>query len=328
MFTSIIVPLDGSTLSEQALPLACRIAQSTQATIHLVQVHLPVLDVEIAELRLSTVPLIDTTLDRDVRNRERSYLDATRERLIARYNIAVTATICDGPVAAAICDCAASIRADLIVMTTHGRGAVSRFWLGSVADTLVRQSHVPVLLERPAALFAPCEEARPCHILIPLDGSALAESMVEAAIALGTPLQSRYTLLHIIDPVPLASTAPLVYTGAPAPEIARRRERSAQHYLEGIARALRERGLPVDTQVVLSSTPAQAILEQAAQLGVDLIALATHGRSGLTRLLLGSTSDKVLRSAAMPLLLYRPIERPAVMEHDAERTDYLATSAV
>lgn len=135
MFTSIIVPLDGSTLSEQALPLAWRIAQSTQATIHLVQVHLPVLDVEIAELRLSTVPLIDTTLDRDARNRERSYLDATRERLIARYNIAVTATICDGPVAAAICDCAASVRADLIV---RRRTAVAQSRASGWAASLTR----------------------------------------------------------------------------------------------------------------------------------------------------------------------------------------------
>lgn len=322
MFTSIIVPLDGSALSEQSLPLAGRIARSTQATIHLVQVHLPVLDVEMAELRLATVSTINTSLDRDMRVRERSYLDTVRERLVAEYDVAVTATLCDGPIADAICEYAGLLRADLIVMTTHGRGAVSRFWLGSVADALVRQSHVPVLLERPAAPSAPREASRLAHILIPLDGSALAESMVEPAVALGTPLQAHYTLLHINDPVLLTGTASLLPTAAPAPELAQRREQSARHYLESVADRLRTRDLSVDTQVVLNSLPAQAILEQATQLGVDLIALATHGRSGLTRLLLGSTTDKVLRSADKPLLIYQPVQRTAVTEHDAEGVEH------
>jgi len=315
MITSMIVPLDGSAMSEQALSLASQIANGTQATIHLAQVHLPVVNVEIADMALGGVPRIDTSLDQSIRASERSYLAAIQRRLTDQFDFKVKTTLLDGPIVEALCNHAATIHADLIVMTTHGRGAASRFWLGSVADGLVRQSHVPVLLERPHALPARrSEPAQVRHMLIPLDGSPLAESMIESAVALGTPLETSYTLLHVVDPLLLAGAAPLLYSAVPDLEVEREREQSAQHYLDSVAARLHARGLTVNTRVLISPTPALAILEEALDNHIDLIALATHGRSGLARLVLGSTADKILRGADLPVLIYRPVERTAIKE--------------
>jgi nucleotide-binding universal stress UspA family protein len=319
MITSIMVPLDGSALSEQALPLASRIASSAHATVHLVQVHAPSYTIETADLRPGAVPTIDTTLDHEIRAGERSYLAAFQRRLSDEHGIKATTALLDGPIVEALRRHAAAISADLVVMTTHGRGAVSRFWLGSVADGLVRQSHAPVLLERPHA--PPAHRPAPSqmqHILIPLDGSALAESIIEPAVTLGAPLGACYTLLHVLDPLLLVGAAPLLYTAVPDVERERERELSAARYLDGVAARLRERGLNVTTRVVLSPSPAPAILEQAHEAGVDLIALATHGRSGLARVMLGSAADKVVRGAEMPVLVYRPAERVAITEQSAD----------
>ena len=323
MITSIMVPLDGSALSEQALPLACRIASSAQAGVHLVQVHAPIYNIETADVRPGAVPTIDTTLDHDIRAGERSYLAALQRRLTDEHEIKTTTALLDGPIIDALRRHAVAISADLIVMTTHGRGAVSRFWLGSVADGLVRQSHAPVLLERPNT--PPAHRPAPFqmqHILIPLDGSKLAESIIEPAVALGELLGACYTLLHVLDPLLLVGAAPLLYTAVPDAEVERERELSAERYLDGVAERLRERGLNVTTRVMLSPSPAPAILEQAHEAGVDLIALATHGRSGLERVMLGSAADKVVRGAETPVLVYRPAERAAVKEHSADTTQH------
>jgi nucleotide-binding universal stress UspA family protein len=196
---------------------------------------------------------------------------------------------------------------DLIVMTTHGRGGVARFWLGSVADVLVRASPVPVLLLRPDEAMPKSE--RPSHIqriLIPLDGSARSEAMVEHALELGQLMQSEYTLLRVVAPFILGAAAPFTTPTDFDPDRTLRLQSEAQHELDRIARRLEAGGAQVRTRVVLSEQVAAAILEDASQHGIDLIAMSTLGRSGLARLLIGSVADKVLRGAEVPLLLYRP----------------------
>jgi nucleotide-binding universal stress UspA family protein len=146
------------------------------------------------------------------------------------------------------------------------------------------------------------------HILLPLDGSALAEQILEPALALGDLTRAAYTLLHVVELFVLPGYAPLAQAVHLDAQMTQAVQTERQHYLDDLAQRLRAGGRQVHTQTILSAQPAVAILDTAQ--GADLIALATHGRSGLARLLLGSVADKVRRGADMPMLLYRPQGSP------------------
>src|SRR5687767_6433867 len=132
MYRTIFVPLDGSDFSEHALPLACMLAHTSGAALHLVHVHTPVVYPS-----MRTAPLINETLDDESRQRERSYLEAVQERLSSTSDVKTMRVLLDGPVIDALSDYAATNDIDLVVMTTHGRGGITRLWMGSVADSLV-----------------------------------------------------------------------------------------------------------------------------------------------------------------------------------------------
>jgi nucleotide-binding universal stress UspA family protein len=139
MYRSILVPLDGSPFGEHALPLALSIARHTRAPLQLVHVHVP-----LKPLVLDAISLVDRGIEAHDRARERAYLEGLAQRLAADHDIRVTTAVLDVPVADALLDYALAARVDLIVMSTHGRGALSRFWLGSVTDQLVRRAPLPL----------------------------------------------------------------------------------------------------------------------------------------------------------------------------------------
>jgi nucleotide-binding universal stress UspA family protein len=193
-------------------------------------------------------------------------------------------------------------------MTTHGRGPLSRFWLGSVADEFIRKTSVPVLLVRPKeGTLDLSQEPVVRRVLIPLDGSGLAEQILGPAVALGSLMNADYTLLRVVCPPLFTVYDPAAVAVSPVDQTSLEEERTqAQAYLDQVAQRLRARSLPVCTQVLVGMQPHQAILEEVQAQGVDLIALATHGRKGLTRLLLGSIADKLVRGAGVPVLVHRP----------------------
>jgi len=202
-------------------------------------------------------------------------------------------------------------------MTTHARGPMGRFWLGSVADELLRDAPCPIFLIHPhdKALNVKQETAIK-NILVPLDGSAFAEQVLESAVSLGKLNDAGYTLLRVIQPIQ-AMTLP-AGTGSFGEMAHRMIERvdvlqeqlrkEAQEYLERTAARFRTQGLTVTTQVAIAEQPGVAILESARP-PVDLIALESHGRRGLSRLFLGSVADKVVRGAGVPVLVARPHNR-------------------
>jgi nucleotide-binding universal stress UspA family protein len=153
------------------------------------------------------------------------------------------------------------------------------------------------------------------HILVALDGSALAEQVLPHVEALARKFQSRVTLLQVTASAAeiIASTAVGEPVGAvpidPEPIVEAEQER-AESYLEDLARELRSHGLTVDHEEV-EGPVTDAILRRAAADGADLIAMATHGRGGLSRLFFGSTTEDVLRHAACPLLLVRVTDEAA-----------------
>jgi nucleotide-binding universal stress UspA family protein len=291
MYRSILVPLDGSSFGEHALPFALSLARRAGAQVHLAHVHVE--------------PRPAQADDAAGRAAERMYLDGLVQRAEASWDVPITTMLLGGPVADSLHEYAAERQADLIVMTTHGRGALSRFWLGSIADALMRRAAMPVLLVRPQERpLDIVHEPAIKHILVPLDGSPLAEYILPHATALGRLVRAEYTLLQAIEPAFVMYGAEI--SAAAVDALATERLRAqAQGYLDRIAERLRAEGLAAQaaTMIDLAST---AILTYAQEQAVDLIALETHGRTGLARWLIGGVADKVIRGATVPVLLHRP----------------------
>jgi len=304
MYRSILVPLDGSPFAERALPAALSLARRSSGRVDLVLVHCAFLYVETVDSGL----ICDDWVDQQLRVQEQSYLKSVVQRLSAATTVPVTSTVRDGLVADLICEEATAKSSDLIVMTTHGRGPLSRFWLGSVADALVRRASVPILLMRPQETEAAlAQEPAFHHVLIPLDGSALAEQVLARAAGLGQQLNADLILLRVVKPVLYAGHDPTALSEpAVGQPITGEQQAAAGTYLEKVAMLLRAPSFQVETRTVLSKQPALAILEEALQQPGTIIALATHGRGGLTRALLGSVADKVIRGATGSVLVYRP----------------------
>jgi len=293
MYRSILVPLDGSAFGEYALPFALSLARRAGAQLHLAHVH------------VAPAPILADANDTELRASERMYFEGLVQRVEAHWDVPITTMLLDGPVAQTLHEYATASEADLIVMTTHGRGALSRFWLGSIADTLIRQVSVPVLLIRPQEQPLDIEhEPVVKHILIPLDGSALAEHMLTHATTLGKLAQAEYTLLQAIEPTFIEYGTELYTVGLDDRAMEPLRAQ-AQGYLDRLAARLRADGVRVQTATVIDLA-ATAILNYAQAHAVDLIALETHGRTGLARWLVGGVADKVIRGATVPVLLHRP----------------------
>ncbi|MBI2803869.1 MAG: universal stress protein [Planctomycetes bacterium] len=308
MIRSILVPLDGSTFGEHALPLAMSMARRLEASLNLIHVH-TLLEATYAELQV-----FDNTLDQELRSKERAYLQAVQKKVQDRLSVPVTIRNVDGDIATVIREQAESQRADWVVMTTHARGPFGRFWLGSVADELVRSLPMSLILVHPEA-HAPdlTVEPVPKHLLIPLDGTPLAEQILEPAVTFGRAMQADYTLLRALTPVyPAMVPAEPAIFGSVAGDIMERVERAhaelkkeADTYLNKTADRLRGEQLNVQTRIVFEDQPGVAILD-AARAPIDMIAIETHGRGGLSRLLLGSVADKVIRGSKLPVLVHKP----------------------
>ena len=293
MYTSILVPLDGSSFSEHALPLALDVARRSDAALHLVHVH-------VADAHRTN----DSQHDAQERERERAYLASAADRLATGWGSPIQTALLDEPVTDAIAAYAESHRIDLVAMTTHGRGALSRAWLGSVADRLVRQLPMPMLLLRPHET-EPADVINPTsikHVLVPLDGSELSERIIPHALALGGLMGARYTLLQTLE---LLVSGYGFATYAPAEYEINALMKEAQRYLDQIAAQLRSESYHVQTELLIGP-PAMTLLDYAWTHAVDLIALETHGRTGTARLILGSVADKIIRGASVPVLLHRP----------------------
>jgi nucleotide-binding universal stress UspA family protein len=295
IFQTILVPLDGSKLSEQALPLAQRLATATGAQLELIRVHSPLTarEVYLEAMADAPVPVSEATAE------EVAYLDE-RAAEVRADGLEVSTSLLEGPVAQAIAR-RARATADLVVMTTHGRGPFSRLWLGSVADELLRILDRAMLLIRPTMEQWATAGGPPYRrILLPLDAWDGNTDAVETAIALGSA-RTEYVLLHVVD-VPVPAIAMPIPMGAAAMPVDALESKVAER-LEGIANTLSERGLKVRTRVEFAGSAAQGILDVAESEAPDLIAMATRRPGRIERMLLGSVTDKVVRASKEPVLV-------------------------
>ena len=307
MIRRILVPLDRSELSERAIETATALASAHSAIVRLAYAW--------PTHTIATVdPLGGMVMPVEDRADANRYLDAVAEPIRRRLGLHVETVLVAPPPAQAICEEGYAWRADLIVMATHGRTGWSRFWLGSVADEVVRRAGIPVWLVRADDDEIEEVPAVPKRVLIPLDGSSESEAVLMPLADCLRPFSLRVRLMRVVAPVRTALLA--TGNGVPIVEVdpnaTERAVANAASYLNGMVPKLAV-WLPNATfeqEVMIEDSPAHAILDAAV--GQDLVALATHAR-GMSRLLIGSVADKVLRGSSSSLFGVR-----RVVEHAHE----------
>jgi nucleotide-binding universal stress UspA family protein len=313
---TMLVPLDGSAVAEQVMPAVRQLAPSLATRVHLLVVITDAqkqhLIAHFAAAPPGTAGQYETDWHWERRAQTQlahaaeAYLCGQAQALRAA-GLDVTFEVTSGAPADRIVDIAASEPQALIAMATHGYSGLRRWTLGSVADKVVQATQTPILLvramvevEQPAAGVQSLR-----RILVPLDGSALAEQALRLAIELAVHAQAELLLFHAVRPfgasapdlLPLHQPPPTIDFPAPG-------HTQALQRLHGVAQRWRLHELTV-LPLVAVGEPAQEIVEAAANEHVDLIVMATHGYSGVRRWALGSVTDKVLHSATTPLLLVR-----------------------
>jgi nucleotide-binding universal stress UspA family protein len=287
----ILVPLDASDFGEHALGFAL--------ALHEPPGELHLLSIVNADTDIAESPELQSAATR--------YLEDIVQRLPRVTDVRTEVRM--GEPGMAVSEYAREIDADLVIAVTHGRGLLGRLWLGSVADDLVRKAPCPVLLTRPADRSDPIvlrPAPLPDTVAILLDGTSESERALRAPVLLGLPLSTRLLLIHVVQPPALPMAVEAGVAGAIVPEILERDRKATEVYLDMIATQLRRSGFThVITDVAVDGKPADASLDRSQVNGCQLIAVATQARAGLSRLLVYSVADQVIRSANVPVLVFR-----------------------
>lgn len=282
----ILVPLDGSSLAEHALPYAMTLARRLDARLELARAVFPSLGF-LAEPSSEEIETAEC---------ERFALEAVARQLLAA-GLRVGCHVGCGRPAPVLIEMVSRVNAGLVVMSTHGRPSGGRWSYGGVADEILRTAPVPVLL-----VSTVCERTWPNdqirRILLPLDDSSLADESLEPASELALAAGAELLLIQIVEISVVTEAAP--YLLDPEAELARARE-----YLDRIADRMKASGLAVTSYSAVGD-PSATLALIAREGDADLIAMATHGRSGLTHLLLGSVATGTVRQSTVPVLLSRP----------------------
>lgn len=315
MHKVIMAPNEGSEDERAALSVAVKMAERFDANLHLVRAEAPPLVIENVA-RPPVLTLTEQTLldERLARFRQ---LDLLANKCREGADIRVVTALADGPVAPTLRDYATKHHVDLIVMSSHSRGGIKRVTLGSVTDYLIRNANIPVLVVRPSASFiGATPEQSPSRIVVPLDGSELAEQILPEVAELAGGFGSTVALLHVLVPTTY-SQEQIMQPGLPwwDADIA-----LANSYLDDVAGSLTDRGITVSKDVVLSDDVATAILNYSARTGADIIALATRGKGGVSRFIFGTVADEITRRSPASLLVFHP-KRSTVASGAPERPE-------
>ena len=299
MYRNIMVPLDGSSFSRNAMLAGLRIASRCGATLRLVKVA-------VAPAIPGTPEGLATAgeLAKDKHAIELAALYAAAAECRAHANIPVIASLERGPVAEALISYAHRSDVDLIVMRSHGRGGIKRVWFGSVADRLIRESGMPVLVVRPPSVATALEGGTQLNrILLPLDGSELAERAIVPAVKVASVDGASITLLRVVTAWKDQTPGVLESGLGPASAV---EVSEAQRYLDSILAWPDTGALRVTRRVVIASDPADAILEVAREIEADVVTLATRGLGALRRAASGSVSDRVMRESEVSTIVLHP----------------------
>lgn len=316
MFQRIIVPLDGSSRAERAIPVAATLARASQGSIVFLRVVVPGHEIGSygAEPAVGVVP---SQLEINIAEADQ-YLSSVAT-IFRDYltGIKIETEVETGRAASTILSAARWEHGDLIVLCSHEETGLKRWVFDSIALQAVRHTPVPVLVLNEHVTGHPLEEpVPPLRVLVPLDGSTLAETALTPVMQLMATLPltgtSTLHLLRVVDDVP-------VFNGSMRGQaqvdtfISERECTEAQTYLDSVIKRLQEEALgktqlSLTTSVIVSPDVPGTIIRQAEEEHCDLIALATHGRGALMRVLMGSITERVIGHTTLPLLVTRPQE--------------------
>jgi nucleotide-binding universal stress UspA family protein len=294
MIKRILVPLDGSGTAERALPLAWGIAARTGAEVLLLSAVVP------GEHWAG--PALVNPSDEDERCAAEDYLQSVaRPTIVRRLNTRIFAI--PGRAASVITGAAEAEECDLIIMTTQGRSGLSTWVVGSVADKVRQSGQTPLLLiHARRGIVPPVTEVH--RILVPLDGSELAERALPLAQDLARAFHAGLVIQQIVVP-PTA-----FFTDYLPPNAIEEVRGTARAYLDKIAGTVRDAGIEAEFRVDVG-LPSQTILALADSGAVDMIAMTTHARSALGRFVMGSVAESVSRHADVPCLIVPARDNPA-----------------
>jgi nucleotide-binding universal stress UspA family protein len=300
MYKNIMVPTDGSGFDREAILVALRVAERCEAHIRLVRV-----------LGSGAYLGMPGSPDGMVGTEEvmRAEVEAAERELYALAaecrNVStapVTVDLEQGPIADKLGAFARRNNVDLIVISSHGRRGVARLALGSVTDLLISQTTIPVLVVKPKASYLTPEATKEFHrIVVPLDGSSLAEQILAPVVSLAKLEEAEITLLYVLAREEMGEN--------PDPASApwwEKKVAGARAYLTRRANEVRAQGVTARIDVVIGDNVSEAIAHFARREQADLVAIATHGRRGLARVVRGSVADGVIKDAMSSILVFHP----------------------
>jgi nucleotide-binding universal stress UspA family protein len=292
VYKTMLVPLDRSKDAEIVLPYVEEIAAK--------------LDAEIILVSVSESVTADTEHPLEV------YLERVREQVQGKLkdwwdkkDIQVKSKVLSGKPADEILRYADESNVSLIALTSRGSSGPRPWPLGSVAAKILRATVRPVLLIRAQASELALQQKRLIkRILVPLDGSKIGEAAIPYTEALARALGAELVLFQVVEPV-ITWGIYEDYKSYPSPTDLESRKASAKAYLDGVGKTLEEKGLSTSS-VLDYGLPARTTIDYAKAHCVDLIAMSTHGRSGITRWVFGSITDKILHAGDTAILVVQP----------------------
>ena len=300
MYKVIMVATHGSKTERPALSVAVRLAKRFDAEIQLVQVETTLI---VLEGNTRTAGFSGTALPIEAeRLSRRQKLEALGAECRA-WGVRAVTVMEEGLVAPELTGYAERNNVDLIVMSSHARGGIKRMALGSVTDFVIRNTHVPVIVVKPPVTFIPTQsEDRFARILVPMDGSALAEQILPQIEALAVPLNATVTLLQVLTPFTYSQRE----IQDPAMPWWETEVASGRSYLARVAEYLSEKSITVEHEVIIGDVVSDTILQYSVRARIDLIAIATSGSGGFRRLILGTVADDVTRKSQTSVLVFHP----------------------
>ena len=300
MYRNIMVPVDGSPFSREAVLHGLRLASQGGAILRLVRVG--------TSATITGGPdgfAVENDRLREIHCRELAELYSIAAECRAHSTVNVTASLQYGPVVDTLIGYARRQKVDLVVMRSHSRKGLARVWFGSVADGLIRESGIPVLVVKAPSIATALESGFVFNrIIVPLDGSLLAEQSIEPAVSLARINGATITLLMVVTPRKRGVEGQLESAIGPASatEVA-----NAQRYLETCLGQELERSVKVTRRVVVADDAASTILAAAESMEADLVAIATRGRGAIARAKNGSVSDRILRESPVSTMVIHPV---------------------
>lgn len=302
MYKKILVPLDGSDLAECVLPYVESLA-AAEDKVSITFLYVITIDIPLASQKYKS------SIEADARSGAESYLKRLFGKL--KYKELARSVITNGKAAEAIVDYSDKENIDLIIMATHGRSGLSRWSHGSVADKVLHNSKIPVwLINSNAKKRSFPRKGQKISILVPLDGSKLAEGILKHVNVLSSQMGKENVEIHIFRAIELFAP-PFIYP----PEMPINLEEYLQYekkraadicveYLQKIFKKIEKEGLQA-SYATLEGNPADAIIDYANKKDIDLIVMSTHGRTGISRWAFGSIAEKVMQSSPCPVFMVR-----------------------